>query len=191
MLKVFKSSLAGKAVCLLRPRVHFVHYVGGRGLEPPCLAALAPKASVSAISPPARFFSGCSLSVDMDSPAPLASSSLGSGWAPPHLFFLVKKYNSGVRIQTRAKQFARFGRTTRFAPCPPTWIRTRDLLLKREQLYQLSYGRKYSKSNNNITDFLNLSKTMVAKICHDSGRIFATRLVPLSLLTQKLGRVVS
>ncbi len=29
--------------------------VRGRGLEPPCLAALAPKASVSAISPPAHF----------------------------------------------------------------------------------------------------------------------------------------
>ncbi len=29
-------------------------WVRGRGLEPPCLAALAPKASVSAISPPAR-----------------------------------------------------------------------------------------------------------------------------------------
>ena len=29
-------------------------FVRGRGLEPPCLTALAPKASVSAISPPAR-----------------------------------------------------------------------------------------------------------------------------------------
>ena len=29
-------------------------FVRGRGLEPPCLAALAPKASVSAISPPAH-----------------------------------------------------------------------------------------------------------------------------------------
>jgi hypothetical protein len=31
-------------------------FVRGRGLEPPCLAALAPKASVSAISPPAQLF---------------------------------------------------------------------------------------------------------------------------------------
>ena len=43
-------------------KIRGAHFVGGRGLEPPCLAALAPKASVSAISPPARFFSGCSLS---------------------------------------------------------------------------------------------------------------------------------
>ena len=31
-----------------------IYLVRGRGLEPPCLAALAPKASVSAISPPAQ-----------------------------------------------------------------------------------------------------------------------------------------
>ena len=29
-----------------------------------------------------------------------------------------------------------------FRPCAPTWIRTKDHLLKRELLYQLSYGRE-------------------------------------------------
>ncbi len=30
----------------------------------------------------------------------------------------------------------------------PAWIRTRDHLLKRELLYQLSYGRKLQKDNS-------------------------------------------
>ena len=38
-------------------------YVGGRGLEPPCLAAPAPKAGVSAISPPAQIWYGKNTSI--------------------------------------------------------------------------------------------------------------------------------
>ena len=41
---------------------------------------------------------------------------------------------------------------TSFSFCPPGWSRTNDLLLKREQLYQLSYGR----SGKILSDFLTL-----------------------------------
>src|SRR3989338_1896958 len=33
-----------------------------------------------------------------------------------------------------------------FLPCAPTWIRTKDHLLKRELLYQLSYGRERKRN---------------------------------------------
>ncbi len=49
------------------------------------------------------------------SPSPLALPPQSSGWAPPRLFCLLAKHDSGVRILTRAKQFARSGHTTRFA----------------------------------------------------------------------------
>lgn len=64
----------------------------GRGLEPPRLSALAPKASVSAISPP--------------------------------------QHCASHRV---ARAGERSG--------APTWVRTKDLSLKRRLLYQLSYGR--------------------------------------------------
>src|SRR3989344_3841267 len=49
------SPLTQTSSCLLRPQNSRTQLVGGRGLEPPCLAASAPKADVSAISPPAHY----------------------------------------------------------------------------------------------------------------------------------------
>lgn len=43
---------------LKRPKKGLFKFVRGRGLEPPCLAAPAPKAGVSTVSPPTHFF-GC------------------------------------------------------------------------------------------------------------------------------------
>ncbi len=78
--------------------------MGGRGLEPPCLAAPVPKTGVSTISPPAR-------------------------------------------------------------PIPPTRDRTWDLLLKRELLYQLSYGRDYYR----ITIYSLLFKAEAGKMRSQSA----------------------
>jgi hypothetical protein len=43
----------------------------------------------------------------------------------------------------RAKQMARLVDPS-LCSCPPTRIRTWDRLLKRQLLYQLSYGREYT-----------------------------------------------
>ena len=53
----------------------------------------------------------------------------------------LRQYVPAFESCARAKQFARLGGPTRFAPCPPSRIRTCDHLLKRQLLYQLSYGR--------------------------------------------------
>jgi hypothetical protein len=38
--------------------------------------------------------------------------------------------------------------------CPPTWIRTKDLLLKREPLYRLSYGRNITQNTTKTPKLL-------------------------------------
>src|SRR3990172_4833726 len=59
-------------------------------------------------------------------------------WAPPPPFLLVQKHGSAVRIPHVKQTIA-----SRVCTCAPRGIRTPDHLLKREPLYQLSYGRMF------------------------------------------------
>ncbi len=129
--------------------------VGGRGLEPPLLSELAPKASVSTISPPAQ----------------AGSSRTQEGYRSLHdqyprwIFsrdYTRKNAQRGFDPSRKPLWWLPLGAqikkpTSVLLICAPRRDRTSDLILKRDLLYQLSYGCESnypSKNNGKNKDFL-------------------------------------
>ena len=104
----------------------------GRGLEPPRVAPPAPKAGASTnFATPA--YSACYIIIPCrhKSHLPVARCARDPG-------SLSRKCGTYLRLGQKQKTCRRAGF---LVLCPPTRIRTSDHLLKRELLYQLSYGR--------------------------------------------------
>ena len=104
----------------------------GRGLEPPRVAPPAPKAGASTtFATPA--YSACYIIIPCrhKSHLPVARCARDPG-------SLARQGGGYLRLGQKQKSCRREGF---LVLCPPTRIRTSDHLLKRELLYQLSYGR--------------------------------------------------
>jgi hypothetical protein len=107
-----------------------------RGLEPLWVAPLAPKASASTnfATPAVILRSIYALLIFVVRDILLAVARKIP--RPCLVYFACWRNMTPTRTKARNLPQGRF-----HSFCPPAWIRTRDHLLKRELLYQLSYGR--------------------------------------------------